>query len=359
MNDKGIALLMVIWVLALLTVIVGEFCFTMRTQANIIRNVKETAEAHYIARAGVNAAIEEIIRQTLIPSSAAAADRTDETGDGEAEEAQWRVNTQIPSMPYGNGEYRVWIDNEGGKVNINLADKAVLRAMLDGFGIDDEQKDIIVDSILDWRDTNDLHLINGAEDDYYLSLPQPYECKDGYFDSVEELLLVRGITPELFYGGLNLMVTVFPKEKAAAAQKHSSKKDKKKNPFDYNQLNMNAIPPRLWASLPGMTQEALDRILEFRKTQNFRSPMELSEIVGPEVYAGISRYLTLRQTPYFTIRSIGTVKDSPISEGIEAVVCVSGRLENKYQVLQWKEGVPPIEHHMAGRENFTKQPVNG
>jgi general secretion pathway protein K len=365
MTDKGIALLMVIWILVLLSVIVGEFCFTMRTQVNITRNVKETTEAHYIAKAGVNAAIEQLIQQMVIPSAAQAAAEEDsakdlESEDGEEEEVQWRINTQIPSRPYGKGEYRVWIDNEGGKVNINLADKAILRAMLDGFAIEDTEKETIVDSILDWRDANDLHLINGAEDDYYLALPNPYECKDDYFDSIEELLLVRGVTPEIYYGGLEQMVTVVPSEKIPSIRGDTHKKGKKKkDQFDYNKLNMNAIPPGLWAMLPGMTQEALDQIIEFRKTQNFRSPMELSEIVGPEVYAGIARYLTLRQTPYFTIRSIGTIKDSRIAEGIEAVVCVSSRLEKKYQVLQWKEGVPPIKHQMALPGTQQESAVNG
>ncbi len=361
LNNKGIALLMVIWILALLSVIVGEFCFTMKTQVQIVRNVKETTQAHYIAAAGVNAAIEQLIQQVLTPASAQAADERDEADEAEVEEVQevqWRVNTEIPPISFGTGEYRVWIDNEGGKVNINLADKTILRAMLDGFAIEDSEKDIIVDSILDWRDKNDLHLINGAEDDYYLSLPEPYECKDGYFDSVEELLLVRGVTPEIYYGGLEKMVTVVPREKASFNKKDASKKDKKKQ-LDYNKLDMNAIPPRLWAALPGMTQEALDLILEFRQTQNFRSPMELAEIVGPEVYAGIARYLTLRQAPYFTIRSIGTTTDSSIAEGIEAVVCISGRLEKKYQVLQWKEGVPPIEHHMTRPGDSNKLTANG
>ena len=62
---------------------------------------------------------------------------------------------------------------------------------------------------MDWRDKDNLHRLNGAEDDYYLSLPQPYKCKNGDFTSIEELLLVRGVTPEIFYGGLKDMVAVY------------------------------------------------------------------------------------------------------------------------------------------------------
>ena len=63
------------------------------------------------------------------------------------------------------------------------------------------ERDTVIDSIIDWRDSNHDHLLNGAEEDYYRGLDPPYSCKDGPFDVVEELLLVRGVTPRLFAGG--------------------------------------------------------------------------------------------------------------------------------------------------------------
>ena len=100
-------------------------------------------------------------------------------------------------------------ENESGKVNLNRASEPLLKMMLNNFEIEDADKNIIVDSIMDWRDKDNLHRLNGAEDDYYLSLPQPYKCKNGDFTSIDELLLVRGVTPEIFYGGLKDMVSVY------------------------------------------------------------------------------------------------------------------------------------------------------
>lgn len=354
LTNKGIALVMVLWILTLLSVIVGEFCFTMRTQVNITRNFMETTEAHYIAVAGLNTAIEQTIRQIVAPAPVNSADPQDTTAD----QIQWRVNTQIPPMPYGYGEYTVWIDNEGGKVNINLADKDLLRLMLNGFDIDDAQKDTIVDSILDWRDTDDLKRLNGAESDYYMSLPVPYECKNGDFDSIEELLLVKGVTPEIFYGGLDQMVTVVPGSKAAPINRVANTKQKK-NQVDYNKLNMNAIPDRLWAVFPGMTEDVLTRITEFRKTQNFKSPTDLQEIIGPDIYAGIARYVTLTQMPYFTVHSVATIDNSKISEEIEAVICVTNRNPKNYEVIQWKQGMPPVKRYTAANESQNRSTTKG
>jgi type II secretory pathway component PulK len=58
----------------------------------------------------------------------------------------------------------------------------------------------IADSILDWLDEDSDPRPNGSELEYYSVLPTPYAPKNGPIDSVEELLLVRGVTPELLFG---------------------------------------------------------------------------------------------------------------------------------------------------------------
>ena len=60
--------------------------------------------------------------------------------------------------------------------------------------------DDVANSILDWLDPDDTPRSDGAEDDYYSSLPNPYHCKNGPLDSLEELLLVKGVTPHMLYG---------------------------------------------------------------------------------------------------------------------------------------------------------------
>ena len=66
-HEKGMALFMVLWVLILLSAIVTEFCFAMRTEVNMVRNFKEQTEAYYIALAGLNRAVTELIRNEFAP----------------------------------------------------------------------------------------------------------------------------------------------------------------------------------------------------------------------------------------------------------------------------------------------------
>lgn len=317
---------MVLWVLMLLTVIVGEFCFTMRTRVNITSNFKESTQAYYIAVAGLNKAIEQIVRQEIMPPKTVTVDEEPE----EEPAPDWRINTDIAPMPFGNGEYEVRIENESGRININLANKGLLQTMLRGFDIDESEKDIITDSILDWRDADRNHRLNGAEDDYYQSLPEPYESKDDDFDSIEELLFVRGVTPEIYYQGFENFVTVFPKNKNQRRTKRSKNKG-----FDYNQLNVNAIPAEMWAALPGITEELIEEILAYRAEKDFNSLREVQRIIGPDVYRGIAKYLTIQTTSYYTISSTGKIRGSRISEGVTAVILISNRIRAKYQIIEW------------------------
>ncbi len=326
---------MVLWVLMLLTVIVGEFCFTMRTRVNITRNFKESTQAYYIAVAGLNKAIEEIIRQEFMPRRVVTVDEESDDDSAPENTPDWRINTNIMPMAFGNGSYEVRIENISGRININLADKPLLQTMLSGFDLEESEMDIITDSILDWRDKDRNHRLNGAEDDYYKSLPEPYESKDDDFESVEELLLVRGMTPEIFYQGFENFVTVYPKMKKRGLHRETEKKK-----FDDDKLNVNAIPAEMWMALPGMTEELTSEIMVYRAEKDFITLGEVKKLIGVDVFRGLSKYLTLETTSYYKISSTGKIRDSRISEGVTALIQVSKQIREKFQIIEWVDEMP-------------------
>ena len=321
-DERGIALFLVLWVLALLTVIVGEFCYTMRTEVNITRNFKEETEAYYIAEAGLNRAIVEIMRNEKIPQKVNAPE-----SDEEKVEERLRINTDIPAVPFGGGQFKVRVANESGKINLNTADAHLLRMMLSRFGLEDKDRDVIVDSILDWRDTDQLHRVNGAENDYYRSLPEPYECRDGDFRSVGELLLVRGMTPKLFYGGLENMVTVYKDDQTLQSKEETETLAGK--------VNINAVTHDMLIALPGMTEDLAREIIDYRKARDFKSVSEILEIVGAEVYNSVKSYLTIQTLPYYTVTSVGITGDGKTRRGVEALVKIDAKAKKGYRIIRW------------------------
>jgi type II secretory pathway component PulK len=97
--------------------------------------------------------------------------------------------------PPGDTEtgYCFGLVDEASKLNINSATADMLMN-LPNMTLD------IANSIVNWRSAESAASSEGASDSYYLSLPQPYNCKHSPFETVEELLLVQGVTPQLLYG---------------------------------------------------------------------------------------------------------------------------------------------------------------
>jgi general secretion pathway protein K len=337
-SERGIALFLVLWVLMLLSVIVGEFCYAMRTGTTIAFNFRSQAEGYYIALAGIHRGVAEMIRNTVVSTvKLQKAEREDET-----EEPRWRVNAHIPPVTFGKGKFEVTIENESGKVNINRAGESELKMVLGAFDLDESERDVIVDSILDWRDPNDLHRVNGAEDEYYRSLPEPYDCKDADFDSIDELLLVRGVTPALFYGGLRDMVTVFGGGKSAHSHQVSDdlSQSSSSNLFTSgsNKININAASRRMLLSLPKMTDEVVQKIMDYRKESDFKSLNEVASVVGYDIYPAISPFIGLDLSPYYTVSSVGKVDGTSIRQGLWGVFEIKASLKKGYKVVQWHDG---------------------
>lgn len=208
-GQSGLSLVLVLWLLALMFLIAPGFVYTMRIESAATSSFEDEASAWALAVAGVYMAATEISADYgIVASGENGLVFLKKTGDGYMPLASKR------DFPLGEGTVSYRIDDERAKVNLNTAPRGVIEELLRIGGEDKPARDAITDSVLDWRDgNNDFHL-NGAEDDYYGSLPFPYGSKDGPFDFIEELLLVKGVSRALFYGtgggesGLSRLVTV-------------------------------------------------------------------------------------------------------------------------------------------------------
>src|SRR5258708_5902979 len=122
--------------------------------------------------------------------------------------ARWQARFSVIG-PLGPDEsasdsqsYHFGVTDESGKINLN----ALLKIDPTGSKGHDllmtlpNMTEDVANAILDWLDPDDTPRESGAENDYYQSLSPPYNCKNGPLDSLEELLLVKGVTPQLLFG---------------------------------------------------------------------------------------------------------------------------------------------------------------
>ncbi|HUM15633.1 MAG TPA: hypothetical protein VL086_08090 [Candidatus Nitrosotalea sp.] len=211
-GERGFVLLAVLLVLTLLAVIVIEFAVSARLEASMVRVYRDGVVAQHLAEAGVQQALREITS----PSQVVALGDEGQVVFYRALPGQ-TTPTRLPALPrhrvaLGAGEFSYRIADEGGRLGINGAAPARLDRLLAALAVDRDQRDVITDSLQDWRDANDLHRLHGAESDFYLKLPVPYRARNGNLQDAAELLQIRGVTPELYFGaadrpGLGDLVT--------------------------------------------------------------------------------------------------------------------------------------------------------
>jgi type II secretory pathway component PulK len=98
-------------------------------------------------------------------------------------------------MQVGDGWVKIDVIDTAGLINLNTVDQPTLQRL----PVFRDNPDVTA-AMIDWRTPETQALQNGAKSDYYNSLNPPYDCKDKPYDSVDELLLVKGMTPTLFFG---------------------------------------------------------------------------------------------------------------------------------------------------------------
>jgi len=242
----------VLWTLAAVAVLAAEFARAMHDEAASTRNFKESTRARMVAVAGINEAI--LAMKTRREQGDQKLETQEQQQDEEASDpvralshgdGQW-----VPATFRGN-RYEVRVLDEAGKIPLNKVTPDQLRLIFKNLEIPDNDAEIIADSIVDWRDADDFHQPNGAESDYYEDLDRPYRAKNANFDSVEELLLVRGVTREYFEGhdevpGFRQIFSVFgPKS---------------------GRMNRDTMTPPVMQALTGLDRDAADDFASKRRS---------------------------------------------------------------------------------------------
>ena len=192
-RHQGVALVIVLWLVALLAIIAAGYTVSTRTETVLSRHWIESAQARASAEAGLRIALLELLRA------------------GVADGSGLRTDGSVYETAFNGSRLRIAIIDEGGKIDLNTASGDLIDGLLASVGVEDEERKRLLDAILDWRDVDQLRRVNGAEDEDYAALGYPYGAGDRHFDSVEDLALVLGMAPEL-YRRLEGALTVYSGE---------------------------------------------------------------------------------------------------------------------------------------------------
>lgn len=281
MRARGAALLLVLWLTALLAALVGAFALTARMESLQGQVARDGSVARERARAGLEYALVRV------------ADTQPRT--------RWVPDGRDYRWQFAGAPVRVRVVDESGKVDLNQADANLLTQLMRVLDVPEDTARGLAGTILDWRDADSLNQPQGgAEDTDYASAGLPYGAKDAPFESVAELQQLLGMTPEIF-ARLSPYLTLY---------------------------SGRTLPDSSYAPGPVLAAMGLDaeQILAQRELPLDQAGSQL--VGGGSGTYSIDSHATLRDGREAMLRTVIRAGGGPVPG-------------SAYTVLRWEEGAPP------------------
>lgn len=350
-NSGGYILIIVLLVTTLLASISAEFIVVAQTNAGYFRKMDEKTRALYISKSGVELA-KVILAADKSGASIPAFSGKNSDRNIDTYNDIWGVD--FPELPVDEGSVKISISDENSKINLSVlgneaVDKTPYYAIVQRFFMNMGLLPDFADVILDWVDIDSSRSPYGAESqDYYLTLPSPYSAKNSAMDSIDELLMLKSMTPEIYYGlgggnsgnerylvennkgdtSLNLDKMIFgnatPKKDDAIKSNFKIGREKSRRLFDYfraygfrpdymsefNKININTASFRVLSALTdSMTDDKVTELINRRQKKPFTSVDEVADLIADET---IRKNIITVRSYIFKIEITGTVKNTSV-----------------------------------------------
>lgn len=303
LKRPGIALIVVLLVIAVIAAVVFEFCYDCRVKYHLAENTRDACQALYCAEAGLAIATAALEQHASL----------------QIDENLARIVSGAVQVPVGKGYCTISIAGERGKVSVNGLvgpdGKPVRQQVEQMLRLIDVLNSRhpganplsygIVPAIIDWIDKDDEKTVlsyvqgenTGAESEYYRNLDKPYRCRNKPMEVLSELMLIKGMTPELYRG-------VIEGEQAnppAGMEQFLSV-------YGDGRVNINEASVTVVESLC----EKIDRALAESIVQNrpYRTLAQLGKVPGmtPEILQTIRGLITMQSgDEYYTVTVRGVV----------------------------------------------------
>lgn len=195
---SGVALIVVMWVLVIVSLIISSFAFEMKLEAKIISTQRKRFKADQLALGGIELA------KAMLAFKGDPLEGDDVVYDDPLLQAGFMVSEGNVPPPYieelNDGTITVELNFEEGRRNISKLSTDEWHELFTQTGVPATDWDELLGCLTDWQDNDDLHELNGAESDDPFYRDRGYKCKNGPVDTIDELLLIKGWTEEIVYG---------------------------------------------------------------------------------------------------------------------------------------------------------------
>ena len=302
-SPRGFVLLAVLWVTALLSMFALNYSTEARLKGLSVQTSRDLSRDRLLLLSALELGRHEYLKYLANKDSLEDKDFM-----------EWITGRPLELLYPRHEPYRVEVDGRSvlvaiiagtGRLNVNTIAQPLLERILEVCGVEPGLRmTMIVNALLDWRDHDDLHRLEGAESDYYLGLDLPYHAKNEDVQSLEELLLVRGVSPELYHGtpdGPGLVDFLDTTGKNTV-------------------LDVNSVSPKAFALIAGFPEEAAEAIVAVRKTIPISDMAELTDLVPQPFMSQFMEYFGVEESPRVTLRAALIDEDGRPGRWLERIV---------------------------------------
>ncbi len=290
---KGSVLVSLLWCLALLSVLVVGLLYSARLDLRVVKNYGDSIQARYLAIAGIEKAKallhQDMVERRRIGNNHAASlyNSPGEFKDVSLGRGQFSVLRSATSEE--GGGFVFGIEDEESRLNVNTVSAQELGKL-------DQMLPETAAAIIDFRDPDNATTTGGAEADYYASLRPPYMPRNGPFQTLRELLWVRGVTRVLFWGeDANQNGLLDPEENDGAVSAPLDNQNgvldsgwaglmtidssvRNVNASGKDRVDLATADERVLTGVNGVTQEIARAIISQRDQKKFESLSDLLDL---------------------------------------------------------------------------------
>ena len=325
-SRKGIALIIVMIVIIVLAVLAGGFAYSMKVETRLARNSRFDSDMQNLGRSGVELARYILAMHLRVPIQGAYTALNQKWANGPASTNELLVSIDLDHNQLGPGEFSIRMVDMERKFNLTaIRDERVspiLQHALEIMGVEPITVSTIVDSYLDWIDPDNQKHPHGAESQYYATFnpAAPYVAKNGPMDDISELLLLQGMTPEIYFGSGRTGIPVSGPPPGRGAGRNLAPPP---NPAQISVglmdlfttvssagmgVNINTASAEVLQLLPGMDAALAQAIIDTRAGPDhtdgtdddtpFEQRGDIAAVPGmtPELIAALSPYMVLQSS---------------------------------------------------------------
>lgn len=341
--QRGVALVIVMLMLLAMGILAGVFAYSMKVEAKLATNTDAGAELTWVGISGVEFAKWMLFEQGRRAGQQGynsldqfwAGGSGDNSGPGEhlEQEVNPFEGLSLRRIPIDADTWvALEIIDQERKLNINQADVQVLEAALNLAGAGATDASAIHAALKDWIDRDDLPTAGGGAEstDYYLRQNPAYRAKNGPIDDVSELLKVRGVTPELYWGEKS--VPRRPSPQGPTSENLSTVGlEQLFCSLSSGQININTAPQEvLQVALKG-DASAARQIIQLRAEEPAKNPADLGRLLGPAWVGG-------QRNPFTTLSSTFEVRvEAHLGRATQRFVATIQRRGRDFQTLVFRE----------------------